>query len=326
LAVLWLSAALAAIGFSLSITVRGETERTATALDGLRSYYLAASGIEKAAMELLWSSQGHEMIPKGSTFVNYDFPSGPVHVEIIPETAKLDLNKAPVEELVQLLAALGVGPGRADEIAAAIDDWRRPGGNGRGFDAFYQAQIPSFQSPHASFEEIEELLLVKGVTPDLFYGTYVPATGGMALGFPGEPAGRLVRRSGLVDCVTVYGSGGRVDANTADPAVLAAIGMNPAAIQSIVAQRQVAPFDNGNLGGALQAAGAGGDRLRVEGNTMVTFRATARLRLANGQLSDLRRTVGAQVKYVSQGAKETVGFPGGGFYHILRWYDTTWSN
>src|SRR5580704_10839786 len=55
LTVMWLSAALAAIGFSLAGTVRGETERMSTELDGLRSYYLAAGGIERATLELLWS-------------------------------------------------------------------------------------------------------------------------------------------------------------------------------------------------------------------------------------------------------------------------------
>src|SRR5580700_6916792 len=50
LTVMWLSAALAAIGFSLAGTVRGETERTSTGLDGLRSYYLATGGIERASL------------------------------------------------------------------------------------------------------------------------------------------------------------------------------------------------------------------------------------------------------------------------------------
>jgi type II secretory pathway component PulK len=48
LAVLWLSAALAAIAFAMSTTVRGETERTSTAVDGLRAYYLAASAFDRA--------------------------------------------------------------------------------------------------------------------------------------------------------------------------------------------------------------------------------------------------------------------------------------
>jgi hypothetical protein len=51
---------------------------------------------------------------------------------------------------------------------------------------------------------------------------------------------------------------------------------------------------------------------------MVTVRATARLRLPNGQLSDLRRTVGALVKYMPVGYDSPI--------HILRWYDTAWSN
>src|SRR5436305_4888442 len=98
LMVLWVSAALAAIGFSLASTVRGETERTGTAVDSLRSYYLAVGGIQRGMIELLWSAQypGERTIPKGSTVVNYTFPSGVVRLEIVPEAAKLDVNNAPV--------------------------------------------------------------------------------------------------------------------------------------------------------------------------------------------------------------------------------------
>jgi hypothetical protein len=55
----------------------------------------------------------------------------------------------------------------------------------------------------------------------------------------------------------------------------------------------------------------------VEGNSILTLRATARLILPNRQLSDLRRTVGALVKYMPTGYDAPV--------HILRWYDTAWS-
>src|SRR5467141_3136067 len=50
LAVLWLTAALAAISLTLATTVRGETERMATAEDGLRAYYLATGAIERAVL------------------------------------------------------------------------------------------------------------------------------------------------------------------------------------------------------------------------------------------------------------------------------------
>src|SRR5881227_3169010 len=57
LAVLWLSLALSTIAFSLATTVRGETERTSTAVDGLRSYYLATGAIERAILYMQWGKQ-----------------------------------------------------------------------------------------------------------------------------------------------------------------------------------------------------------------------------------------------------------------------------
>jgi general secretion pathway protein K len=316
LAVLWLSAALGAIAFSLSTTVRGETERASTAVDGLRSYYLASGAIERASLELLWTitSPGQRKIPRGAAAVDYTFPSGVAHVEIIPEAAKLDVNKVLPEELYRLVMALGVEPARAQEITLGIVDWRTPLGQSASMvDQYYLSLTPSFRARHASIEEIEELLLVKGVTPDIFYGTYVPVPDAELGGGP-----RLAPRAGLADCLSVFGSVQQVDANTAAPAVLAAIGLAPFAVQALVERRRAAPFTQDQLGGFLQSIGVGSNRLRVEGHSIVTMRATARLRLSNGQLSDLRRTVAAQVKYMPVGYDSPI--------HILRWYDTAWSN
>jgi len=311
LTVLWLSAALSAIAFSLAVTVRGETERTSTDLDGLRCGYVASAAVEKAAMELLWSATtDRKLIPKGSTYIDYVFPSGNARVYIIPEAAKLDVNHCAVEDLLRLMAALGIDAGRGTEIAAAIDDWRRPGAQS-GSGSLNLSGTPSFKPPHASFGEIEELLLVPGVTPEIFYGAYTPGPPSAPDADTGEAGTALVRHSGLIDCLSVYGSSGPVDVNTADPAVLQAVGVSPGAVQAIVEQRSQKPFDATSLGSF------GNGRLRAEGNTIVTFRATARLRLADGQLSDLRRTVAAQVKYLPMGG---IGLP----YHVLRWYDTAW--
>jgi general secretion pathway protein K len=326
LMVLWLSAALAAIGFSLASTVRGEAERTSTALDGVRSYYLAVGGIQRCQVELQWAIQfpGDRVIKQGSTEVLYSFPSGVVRVEIIPEAAKLDVNNTPVPELVRLLNALGAPPANAEAIALGIDSWRKPGAGGAP-PGFSSNSLPSFLVPHASFQEIEELLLVPGVTPDLFYGTYVPTEAAEpAVAVDGSPAPRLAPRGGLMDCLTVYGSGGQVDANTAAPAVLAAIGMPPFAIQALVARRQQAPLTYGELVEFAQSVGADTSRLRVDGNKISTLRATARLRLPDGKLSDLRRTVAAQMRFrrpneqQSSNSKRAVD--------VLRWYDTAWSN
>jgi general secretion pathway protein K len=303
---------LAAIAFSLATTVRSETDRASNAVDGLRAYYLAAGGIHRATYELLWSVQNPDKrpMPRYSTHVDYHFPAGDVRVDIVPEAAKLDVNNTRLEELYRLGVALGLEPDRAREVAGAIVEWRTLGA--KSLDEYYLGLSPTFRPHHASFEEIEELLLVKGITPDLYYGTYVPVDDGS-----GVPT--LNPRPGLVDCLTVYGfSDGRIDANTAAPAVLTAIGLSPDVVRALVARRNVAPFDEDKLAGFLQGAGGSGGRLRVEGHSIVTMRSTARLRLQNGQLSDLRRSVGAQVKYMPLGYDAPI--------HILRWYDTAWNN
>src|ERR1035438_5678145 len=75
---------------------------------------------------------------------------------------------------------------------------------------------------------------------------------------------------------------------------------------------------NDSLGNLMSVAGGGGGRMQTEGNSLVTFRAPARLRLADGKLSDLRRTSAALVKYMAAGSEVP--------YHVLRWYDTAWSD
>ena len=51
---------------------------------------------------------------------------------------------------------------------------------------------------------------MKGITPDIFYGTYVPVPDAELGGGP-----RLAPRAGLADCLSVFGSVQQVDANTA---------------------------------------------------------------------------------------------------------------
>ena len=243
----------------------------------------------------------------GMPLFRFPFPTGETEVEIIPEAAKLNVNTAPPEALLRLMEAIGVPAGQAFQVVEAIVDWRtaKPVSP---LDQFYMAQTPSFHAPHASFEQIEELLLVRGMTPELFYGTYER-----------DAAGRLVPRGGLRDCLSVYGAADRFDANFVHPAMLASLGMPPDMIRAIVERRRIAPFRNiAELNAFTQGATSGMERLRVGGNSIYTLRATARLRLQNGQLSDQRRTVAAMVKFMPPGYDAT--------YHILRWYDTAWRN
>src|SRR5262249_32029870 len=56
-AVLWMSAALAAIAFSVSSTVRSEIDRVTTSADGLRAYYLASGSVERGIQWMMWGGE-----------------------------------------------------------------------------------------------------------------------------------------------------------------------------------------------------------------------------------------------------------------------------
>jgi general secretion pathway protein K len=241
----------------------------------------------------------------GQPVMNLDFPGGQAVVEIVPETAKLNVNSATPEDLLRLITALGVPGDRAEEIAAAIVDWRSPVNplHGSAFDAFYLNQSPSFSPPHSSYQENEELLLTKGITPGIYYGESLDNS-----------------QPGLRDCLSVYGSGGAVDVNSAQAATLQAVGLGVEDAKSIVATRAIHPFlDYTELGRLQMSLGTAGTRLIIGGQSMYTLRATARLKRADGKLSDLRRSVGALVHFTFPGNAENkpVGF------RVIRWYDRT---
>jgi general secretion pathway protein K len=313
LTVLWLSAALAAIAFSLATTVRGETERTAAAKDGLSAQYLAAAAIERTLLYIEWAPMATDPEGKSKYFtwgtpaLDLPFPTGVAHVEVIPEASKINVNTARPEELYTLLTALGAGPDQAREITLAIVDWRTPLQPGAGpteFDSLYLSQNPSFQGRHASFEEIEELLLVRGMTPELFHG-----------GYEHDANGRLRPRPALRDCVTVYGASA-LDANAAQPQVLTAVGLPPEYVNALVEARRQAPIRTAEQLKAILGDAPGASRIGIGGGSIFTLRATARLRRSNGTLSEDRRSAAAVVKMM-QGTSDP-------WYHVLRWYDNVW--
>lgn len=316
IAVLWLAAAMTAIAFALAASVRTETERAEADSEGLRAYYLARGSIDRALLWLQWGPQYHK--PDGTTMfyeppmprISFTFPSGVAMVELIPESSKINVNHADPDVLYRLLLVLGASEDRARTIAASIFDWRQ-GSSSPGqspFDAFYASQPSSFLAPHASIRELEELLLVRGMTTDLFYGTYRR-----------DGDGHASWHAGLRDCVTTIGADqSGFDINSVQPAVLAAVGVPSSAISAIVTARNQRPILSLDQVSAWLPPEASG-RLRIGGGTAVTLRATARLyKVGSRQPSDLKRSVAALVK-MGRTRRDPP-------YTILRWYDNAQTN
>jgi len=294
LAVLWFSAALSAIAFTLSMTVRTELDRAALNVDSTRAYFLAQGAIE-IAMKRMRERPPQDnptalgFLP-GQRFMRIPFAQAVVDVEIIGDTGKLNVNTAPPQALAHLLAASGIDPSAAVGIAASIVEFRRAP-----IQAANSGAPSSFSRSRTSLKELEELLMVPGVTPDLLYGTYRR-----------NPAGQLVRLGGLYNYLTLRGSA-NIDVNYASAEILRAAGLAPADIDRIVrirAQRPVTADDIRDLGARNEGFSVG-----VRGSTShYTVWATARL--SNGRAT---RTVGARVR---------TGSGTGAFgVQAVRWFD-----
>ncbi|BHH86021.1 type II secretion system minor pseudopilin GspK [Desulforhopalus sp. 52FAK] len=100
-----------------------------------------------------------------------------------------------------------------DAIVDWIDDDDKESDHGAE-TSYYQALDEPYAAKNGLIYNLEELLLVRGITPEIFYGTK--------------------ESKGLRDLLTVYGDDGKININTADPLIVQA--MNPLITDSLVEQ------------------------------------------------------------------------------------------
>ena len=289
LAVLWFSLALTAIVFALSRSVRAEFDRAALHGESLRAYYLAQGGIERALLRLVRPARPRSLPggwKPGQSRLSFEFPAGRVEVEIRGESGKLDVNNAPPEALARLFAACGADPARAPELAVRLSFVRE---RLRGREAIWGESAAaaensggpsSFSAGRTSFLELEELLTVPGITPELFYGSYASAS---------ADGDDLRRREGLAHNLTVKG-GAHVNVNYASRELLIAAGLPAGLVDDLIRLRRMRPLtatDPGLAGIERQQGGLIPLGLTAA-DRRYTLRATAELRRGSA-----RRTVEA---------------------------------
>ena len=240
LLVLWVTAALSFVALSTAMMVRTEVAATAYRLEAEQARLLAQGAIEQTLYLMkhpgIVDAEGQLLYMPGQRRLDLAFETGQASVVITPEAARMNVNTEQSERLQALLRAVGVADQQATEIADAIVDWRSPRTSDVGtvFDMFYSALPQPYRAAHRRFEHLEELLLVKGITPELFYGW-----------MERDQDGRLVRRGGLRRCLTVYGSNStQVSLNESSYEVLLSLpGMDAERAQAIVAGRREKPYE-----------------------------------------------------------------------------------
>ena len=150
-----------------------------------------------------------------------------------------------------------------------------------------------------SFLQLEDLLTVSGMTPDIYYGWWQR-----------DEEGRLVERGGVARHLTLL-EGGTLNVNYASEAALRAAGVPEQEAGALIEARERGPLKGVGLAslGPEAARLPGGVPLGSGGSQAYTVRATAQL---NGR--PVRRTVAALIRFARDRSEPPIG--------VVRWYHT----
>ncbi len=191
-----------------------------------------------------------ENVFEGVSLIDVPLGDGTISIQIIDTDRKLNINtvaqRSPklLELILQICGAVGTDP--ADSVTA-IRDWIDPDDqSGPGASAesdFYLGLDPPYVAKNGPIDDISELLKIRGITPELYWGPRGRGVGsGSALGTSqfGKVTDLGQSVAGTVGLADVFCaiSAGQVNINTAPFSVLVlACGGNENMARNIIEQR-----------------------------------------------------------------------------------------
>jgi len=162
LIVLWTVGLLALIGAHITANARSAAEQ-ATSLRAAAVAAATADGlVHEAIFHLLdrserrWAADGvvHRIV----------LARGSGEVVVSNEAGRINPTSATIQTLTAMLGRLGVSAEQARLLATAIYEWHVAGGAN---PAAYSAAHLPYLPPASQFLDVDELLLIPGMTPDL---------------------------------------------------------------------------------------------------------------------------------------------------------------
>ena len=239
LIVLWVMVILMVSVFSFSLMTRAEIYGTLAFKEAMEKKFLAEAGVERGIMEIIYRSVnlnqtlvlvGKEVWKVDGTVYTTETGEGGYVVRLTDEAGKISLNTLTDQNgiiLKNLLINQGTSPENADIIVDSILDWKDADDLHRlnGAESDYYMSLPNpYKARNADFETLEELILVKGITPEILYGTE--------------------KMKGIIRYLTLYSKTGTININAAPKEVLAAIpGMNADIADQIIEFRASADIN-----------------------------------------------------------------------------------
>ena len=236
LMVLWIMTVLMVIVLSFSFMTRTDARSTLFFKEGTEKGFLAEAGIQRGIMEIMRRGlyknkqavmEGSEAIKVDGTIYTGQLGNDYYTFDVVDESGKINLNILTDSSgiiLNKLLINMGVSKEDADTIVDSILDWKDTDDIHRlhGAESDYYMSLPNpYKSKNARLDAVEELLMVKGITPEILYGSN--------------------EKAGLFDLLTVYARTGGINVNAAPKEVLAALpGMTPELVNKVSSLRESA--------------------------------------------------------------------------------------
>jgi type II secretory pathway component PulK len=267
-----------AAGFAYSMKV--ETRLARNANNEAELEWLGRSGVEYArwiliqqlsvpneglydALNQVWAGGpggiGTSNSPLANVMKEVELGNGSFTWKITDLESRININTLPGRDqfFQQTLLSLGLDASQVTPVMNSIADWIDTDDDTRIQGAersFYESQDPPYQAKNGPIDDLSELLLVNGVTPELYYG--ISSTNYQ----PGAAQPRFNRSSnfgpmdiapfpvGFVDVFTPF-SIGKININTASADVLQCVpGLDRTMAETIISGREGEDDGSGLLG------------------------------------------------------------------------------
>ncbi len=256
LMVIWVVTILSIVVLEFCFAMRTEVNITKNYQEELQLYASAEGGMQKAIAELILKNDARmqeirRKPQEGEALAEYQewvtdgrdykvpFERGECIVRVMGESGKVNINRVSDAVLRKIVSNLGLEGEARDIVVDSILDWRDPDDflrvNGAEND-YYQSLKDPYDCKNGNLDSVEELLLVRGVTPELFYGKKEKSTTGEIS--KEEPVG-------LKDLFSVYATGEQIDLNSASlPVLRVVLGFPLEVCRLILKAREEKGFEN----------------------------------------------------------------------------------
>lgn len=284
---------ITALTLQFSGSMRSDLFAAATLRDQVKLSCMAKSGINYAAAVLFQDAtlsdvdSSHEDWADPislSSHCSSLLQEGRSRIQILDHSGRIAINMLVTEEgeydtkqkdlLARFLSSeqFGLDPEEVDNLVDAIKDWIDADGEETRFgaeDSYYQTLSEPYDCRNAPLAFIEELLFIRGVTEELFYGT--------------------ADKPGISAYLTTHGDG-KININTAPPLVLRSLSdqLDDDMVDNMLDYRGDKENDLSDPSWYQNVSGIGD--VRIDGDLITTSSRIFEI-MSEGILDDLRRRV-----------------------------------